>query len=166
MASQKMRKPTFRVLTGQFAHERTLSDRGETDKATIEVSIQPYCTRETTYTLAAPVRATSKPAAIPVTPQAPHRETDMMHDLPPPPPPPPPDGVNSSRFSFASLAFNCPVQSVSRSLNISIPLYPAHTQVESRGLVLLSPSHLNKRSVGCRERHIERICDEPRPRFV
>ena len=30
------------------------------------------------------------------------------YHLPPPPPPPPLDGVRSSRFSFASLAFNCP----------------------------------------------------------
>lgn len=56
------------MLAGQLAHQSTLADGGETDEATASaISILyflviPYRRRVLTYTLATPVRATSKPA--------------------------------------------------------------------------------------------------------
>lgn len=60
-------KHTFRMLASQLAHESTLADGGETNEATVfTISILPFsislCRRRVTYTLATPVRATSKPA--------------------------------------------------------------------------------------------------------
>lgn len=103
------------MLAGQLAHQSTLADGGETNETTAQsMSILPFrvilrLCRDLTYTLATPVRATSKPAIIYRSQRlngSPER-VDIGNRLPPPPPPPP-DGVSSSRLSFASFAFSCP----------------------------------------------------------
>jgi hypothetical protein len=54
------------MLSSQFIHQRTLADGRETNEATAMVSTLPshnFC-YQSTYTLATPVRATSKPAKL------------------------------------------------------------------------------------------------------
>jgi hypothetical protein len=125
------------MLASQFAHQCTLADGGETDKSTAVVSIcdrNPNFAR-VTYTLATPVRATSKPAVFKLAPTIVFLAGILTSTT----------ATTSSRsqkftleLSKLRLQLTCRLSETSSIKSRQ----RARTQVERGVLVLLSPSHL------------------------